>query len=152
MAKDADIDKSFISTKRFEEHITSLFFFSRKVNNILLRPQTIKHFCSVTNATNSVHKKMSYLVLRIFRNCKISENWISLRALKNLKPAVKKKKNQQTLVKNNSNYNTSLTMTVINEINRGSIQNVKYLWNVLPYLMIPRSLSGLLKIVLNLFP
>lgn len=29
---------------------------------------------------------ISYLVLRIFRNCKISENCISLRALKNLKP------------------------------------------------------------------
>lgn len=30
--------------------------------------------------------RTSYLVLRIFRNCKISENCISLRALKNLKP------------------------------------------------------------------
>lgn len=39
---------------------------------------------------NEGKKKMwirtSYLVLRIFRNCKISENCISLRALKNLKP------------------------------------------------------------------
>ena len=34
-------------------------------------------------------ERTSYLVLRIFRNCKISENWISLRALKNLKPGKK---------------------------------------------------------------
>lgn len=35
---------------------------------------------------NKTGERTSYLVLRIFRNCKISENWISLRALKNLKP------------------------------------------------------------------
>lgn len=35
-------------------------------------------------------ERTSYLVLRIFRNCKISENWISLRALKNLKPGKRK--------------------------------------------------------------
>ena len=33
-----------------------------------------------------IGERTSYLVFRIFRNCKISENWISLRALKNLKP------------------------------------------------------------------
>lgn len=149
MAKDADTDKSFISRKRFKEQIASGFFQKRK--SYITRTTNLSHLCSVTNATNSVCKKRSYLVLRIFRNCKISENCISLRALKNLKPAVKKK--TKPLVKNNSNYNNiSLTMTVINEINIGSIQNVRYLWNVLPYLMVPRSLPGLFQIVLNLFP
>lgn len=33
-----------------------------------------------------IGERTSHLVFRIFRNCKISENWISLRALKNLKP------------------------------------------------------------------
>lgn len=56
-----------------------------------------------TNATKSACKKKSYLVLSIFRNCKISENCISLRALKNLKPAVKENK---VMAKNISSCNS----------------------------------------------
>lgn len=33
----------------------------------------------------------SYLVFKIFKNCKISENCINLSALRNLKPVLKKK-------------------------------------------------------------
>lgn len=127
MANYADTDKSSISRKRFIEQITNAFFFFQQRKSYITRTTNLSLLCPVTNATNSVCKKRSYLVLRIFRNCKISENCISLRALKNLKPAVKGKK-KKALVKNNSEYNNiSLTVTVIHEINIGSIQNVKYL-------------------------
>jgi len=89
MSKDADTGKSFTSRKGLKEQISRVFFQKRK--SPITRTKNLSHLFSVTNATSSVCKKRSYLVLRIFRNCKISENCISLRALKNLKPAVKTK-------------------------------------------------------------
>lgn len=74
------------------------FFQKRKSH--LARAPNLSLLHSVTNATKSACKKKSYLVLSIFRNCKISENCISLRALKNLKPAVRENK---VIIKNNSN-------------------------------------------------
>lgn len=35
-------------------------------------------------------KRKLYLVFKIFKNCKISENWINLSALRNLKPVRKR--------------------------------------------------------------
>ena len=41
--------------------------------------------------------KHTYLVFSIFKNCKISENCINLKALKNLKPARKKKTTKKSV-------------------------------------------------------
>lgn len=57
-------------------------------------PKTL-HFTTLTKS--EIKHPNTYLVFSIFKNCKISENCINLKALKNLKPVRKKKKTIKTL-------------------------------------------------------
>ena len=55
-----------------------------------------KHYKqSATRTKSEIKCSYTYLVFSIFKNCKISENCINLKALKNLKPVRKKKDHKE---------------------------------------------------------
>lgn len=62
----------------------------------------------------------TYLVFKIFKNCKISENWISLKALRNLKPAsTKHNRGQKSIRPGNNNTVSLLYILKYNRIKTG---------------------------------
>lgn len=56
----------------------------------------VKHAGEAVHWSHAAGWRDSYLVFKIFKNCNISENWISLKALKNLNPAWKSRSELET--------------------------------------------------------
>lgn len=77
-------------------------FNSFKINVWLLRAQSYVSHAKVTRQHLKARSTPTYLVFRIFKNCKISENCISLKALKNLKPVGEEEEEPQSSVVSNS--------------------------------------------------